>query len=79
MSEVPRKLLATLMIHGAQSPDKAMSSEDLARQFGTDPTRIERDIKSLGEGGYLVSFEQNGVRLVYLTMTGILAASSAYS
>jgi biotin operon repressor len=79
MAEVPGKLLSRLMVIGAQSPDKAVSSESLSKQFGMETGALEAEIKSLREQGYLEALTKEGTTCVYLSLTGIIAASSVYS
>lgn len=79
MSEIPKRVLSTLLITGAQSPEKAMSSVDLASKLGLEKASLEAEIEELRRGGYVIPSLRNGVRHVYLSVTGIIAASSIYS
>ena len=79
MSEYPKRMLSALMVMGAQSPGRAMSSEELAERLGIDKEVIETELKSLVEAGYASAVEGPGTLRVYLTGTGIISASSTYS
>ena len=79
MDETPKRVLSTLMIMGSQSPEKAISSADLAEKLGIEKPALEADIEELGRVGYVKSFLRDGVSHVYLSMTGIIVASSTYS
>jgi hypothetical protein len=79
MNDAPRKLLATLLVVGAQSVAKAMTTQDLARHFGVETTDIEPDVEALARRGYVISVMRQDTKLFYLSNTGILAASSVYS
>ena len=79
MNDMPRRVLSTLLISGAQSPERAVSSDDLAVQFGFEKAKLQSEIEALGRGGYVQSVIRDDVRLVYLSLTGVLAASSIYS
>lgn len=79
MAEVPRRLLSTLLVIGAQSREKAVSSEALTKQFGMEVGSIEKEIRELTEQGYLEAFVRDGITCVYLSLTGIITASSVYS
>jgi len=79
MSEGSRKLLSTLMVLGAQSQGKAISLEELATKLGTGVHELQRELDSLAKAGYAVMTRQDGRVKVYLTGTGVITASSAYS
>jgi DNA-binding IscR family transcriptional regulator len=79
MDETPKRVLSTLMIVGSQSPEKAISSIDLAGKLGIEKPYLEVEIEELGRGGYLKTFLRDGVSHVYLSMAGIIVASSTYS
>ncbi len=79
MSELPKRVLSTLLITGAQSPDKALSSLDLANKLGVGEALSWAALEELGRGGYVNSTPRDGVQRFYLSATGIIAASSTYS
>jgi hypothetical protein len=79
MGEMSKRVLSTLLISGAQLPEKAIGSADLATMLGIEESSLEAEIEELVRGGYVVSSQRNGVPNVYLTTTGIIAASSTYS
>jgi DNA-binding MarR family transcriptional regulator len=79
MSEVPKKVLSTLMILGAQSSEKAISTGDLAAKLGIEKRVLDMELNSLVLDGYIVVHKLLGSKRVYLTPTGIITASSAYS
>ena len=79
MSEMPWKVLSTLLVSGAQSPERALSSHDLARQLGIEGVQLQSEIEALERRGYILFVVHNDVRRLYLTLTGIIAASSVYS
>jgi DNA-binding IclR family transcriptional regulator len=67
------------MVLGAQSPESALSSEDLAAKLGADVSHVEEEMKLLVEAGYAETVSQSGTWKIYLTGTGIITASSTYS
>ena len=79
MDETPKRILSTLMIMGAQSPERAIDSTDLAGKLDMEKPSLEAEMAELGRGGYLKSFFRDGVSHVYLSMAGIIVASSTYS
>ena len=79
MSEFPKRVLSLLMFMGAQSPDRAMSIDELAGKLGMGRSTVESELKSLVDAGYAKLTEESGTRAVYLTATGIITASSTYS
>ncbi len=79
MDETPKRVLSTLMIVGAQSPERAISSSELACKLGIKKPSLEVEIEALGRGGYLKSFLRDGASHVYLSVAGIIVASSTYS
>ncbi len=79
MSEYPKRILSALMVMGAQSPDRAMSGEELAAKLGMGKGIVDTELKSLIEAGYASAVEGFGTLRVYLTGTGIITASSTYS
>jgi len=79
MSESPKVLLSTLMVLGAQSPEKALSVDELATKLGKGVNELEAELEGLAKGGYAALTRQDGKLKVYLTGTGVITASSAYS
>jgi biotin operon repressor len=79
MSESSKRLLSLLMVLGAQSPEKALSGEELAAKLGLGVPAVEAELKRLIEGGYAETTLQSGSPKVYLTGTGVITASSTYS
>ena len=79
MSETPLKVLSTLMITGAMTPEKAVTSQDLAAQFGIDKNVMDSELDALRRVGYLERFVQDGTERIYLSLNGIIAASSVHS
>jgi hypothetical protein len=79
MSENSKRLLSTLMVLGAQSPERALSSEELAVKLGAELSAVEAEMKLLIEGGYAKVASKSGVKRIYLTGMGIITASSTYS
>ena len=67
------------MVMGAQSPDRAMSIDELAGKLGMDKSTVESGLKTLVDSGYAKLTEESGTRKVYLTRMGIITASSTYS
>jgi biotin operon repressor len=79
MSELPKRILSALMVLGAQTPDKAMSAEEVAAKLGIGSREAVQEIMALVEKGYASVIEDGGRMRVYLTGTGIITASSTYS
>jgi len=79
MSELPKRILSSLMVMGAQSPDRAMSIDDLADKLGMGRNAVVSGLKSLIDAGYAKLIGESGTSAVYLTATGIITASSSYS
>jgi DNA-binding GntR family transcriptional regulator len=79
MSEFPKRVLSLLLVTGAQSPDRAMSIDELAGKLGVGRSVIESELKSLVDAGYVKIIGESGTSAVYLTPTGIITASSTYS
>ena len=79
MSEGPKVLLSTLMVLGAQSPEKALPIEELATKLGMGVHELQVELDRLTEAGYTITTRQGGRIMVYLTGTGVITASSAYS
>ncbi|HYA55593.1 MAG TPA: hypothetical protein VED22_02230 [Nitrososphaerales archaeon] len=79
MSEGPKVLLSTLMVLGAQSPEKAIPIEELATKLGTGVNELQSELNRLTRAGYAVTTKEGGRVRVYLTGTGVITASSAYS
>jgi DNA-binding IclR family transcriptional regulator len=79
LSESSKRLLSLLMVLGAQSPEKALTSEELAAKLGVGASDVEAELKRLVEGGYAETTAQSGTPKVYLTGTGVITASSTYS
>jgi Fic family protein len=67
------------MVLGAQSPENALASEELAAKLGAGLADVEAELKRLVEGGYAATTRQSGTQKVYLTGTGVITASSTYS
>lgn len=78
MSESPKRILSLLMVMGAQSPERAMSSEDLAAKLGMGIGAVETELKALVDAGY-ARVAKGPTLKVYLSGTGIITASSTYS
>ena len=72
-------LLSTLMVLGAQSPEKALAVDELASKLGMETPDLQAELDRVTKGGYAVMVRQEGKVKVYLTATGIITASSAYS
>ena len=79
MSEGAKRLLSALMVFGAQSPGKAFPIDDLATKLEMGPHELQAELDRLEEEGYVVKTGQGGSAKVYLTGTGVITASSAYS
>jgi len=79
MNEGPKILLSALMVLGAQSPEKALPIDELATKLGMGVPELQRELDKLTEAGYAVTTRQEGRAKVYLTGTGVITASSAYS
>ncbi|HXW95075.1 MAG TPA: hypothetical protein VEJ19_05155 [Nitrososphaerales archaeon] len=79
MSEGPRLLLSTLMVLGAQSPEKALPVDELAVKLGMGVPELLSELDRLTKAGYAVTAKKEGRVRVYLTGTGVITASSAYS
>jgi DNA-binding transcriptional ArsR family regulator len=79
MSEGPKMLLSTLMVLGAQSPEKALPIDELAMKLGMGVPELRAELDRLTEAGYAVTTRQGGRVMVYLTGIGVITASSAYS
>jgi len=79
MSEAPKILLSTLMVLGAQSPEKALTIEEFATKLGIGVDELRPELDRLTRAGYAVTTRQEGKEKVYLTGTGVITASSAYS
>jgi DNA-binding IscR family transcriptional regulator len=79
MSESSKRLLSALMVLGAQSPERALSVDELATKLGIGAREVEMELKQLAEAGYARIERQTGTSKVYLTGTGIITASSTYS
>jgi len=79
MSEGPKVLLSTLMVLGAQSPEKAIPIDEFAMKLGVGVPELQVELDRLMEAGYAVTTRQGGRVKVYLTGTGVITASSAYS
>lgn len=79
MSETPKRILSSLMVMGAQSPDRAMSIDELTGKLGMGRSAVESELKSLVDAGYAKLTDKSGAIAVYLTATGIITASSTYS
>jgi biotin operon repressor len=79
MSEGPKLLLSTLMVLGAQSPEKALPVEELAAKLGMGVRELQAELDRLTKSGYAVTIRREGMVRVYLTGTGVITASSAYS
>jgi len=79
MSESPKVLLSTLLVLGAQSPEKALSVDELATKLGKGVNELQGELERLTKAGYAATTRQDGRLKVYLTGTGVITASSAYS
>jgi len=79
MSESPKVLLSTLMVLGAQSPEKALPVDELATKLGKGVDELQAELERLTKAGYAAITRQDGKVRVYLTGTGVITASSAYS
>jgi DNA-binding IclR family transcriptional regulator len=79
MNESSKRLLSALMVLGAQSPERALSVDELAGRLGVGAPEVESELKQLVEAGYARTVRQAGTSKVYLTGTGIITASSTYS
>jgi len=79
MSESSKRLLSSLMVLGAQSPERALSFDELAGKLGVRAQEVELEVKQLAGAGYARIVRQAGTSKVYLTGTGIITASSTYS
>jgi DNA-binding MarR family transcriptional regulator len=79
MSERSKQLLSTLLVLGAQSPERALASDELATKIGVKVSDIEGELKRLLDAGYAKITSSSGTPKVYLTGTGIITASSTYS
>jgi len=79
MSEETKRLLSTLMVLGAQSAEKAISVDELAARLGVGVSEIQAELSWLTKAGYALKISREGKVAVYLTGTGVITASSAYS
>jgi hypothetical protein len=79
MSEIGKAVLSTLLIVGAQSPEKAEPTSRLATRLGIDVGMLEGEINGLRGKGYVATTLIEGKMAAYLTPTGIVTASSTYS
>jgi len=79
MSERSKKLLSTLLVLGAQSPERALTIEELATKLGVEASGMEAELRRLLDAGYANVTSASGTPKVYLTGTGIITASSTYS
>ena len=79
MSEGPKILLSTLMVLGAQSPEKALAIDELALKLGVGVPDLQTELDRVTKAGHVVITRQEGKVKVYLTATGVITASSAYS
>ena len=79
MSEEPKRVLSALMVFGAQSPGKAIPVDELATKLEMRPRELQVELDRLTRAGYVVTTGEEGRARVYLTGTGVITASSAYS
>jgi len=79
LSEGSKRLLSTLMVLGAQSAEKALPIEEFAMKLGIGVSELQPDLDRLAEAGYVATTRRGGSASVYLTGTGVITASSAYS
>jgi hypothetical protein len=79
MSENSKRLLSALMVLGAQSPERALSVDELAAKLVMGARDVESELEKLAEAGYAGSVPQAGTPKFYLTGAGIITASSTYS
>jgi len=79
LSELPKRILALLMVGGAQSPDKAVTIEELGTKLSAPPEAVSTELNELIVAGYVQLIMGEGQARAYLTGTGIITASSTYS
>jgi DNA-binding IclR family transcriptional regulator len=79
MSEFPMRVLSALLVLGANTPEKALSVEELAAKLGAEKSTVEAELRTLVDAGYARYDQAAGIRRVCLTGTGIITASSTYS
>jgi hypothetical protein len=79
MSEAPKRLLSTLLVLGAQTPEKAIPIDELAVKLGVGIAEVQAELNQLTNAGYAFAIKREGKVAVCLTGTGVITASSAYS
>jgi len=79
LSELPKRILSLLMVGGAQSPEKAVTIEELGTKLSAPPEAVSTELNELIVGGYVQLIMGEGQARAYLTGTGIITASSTYS
>ena len=79
MSELSKRVLSVMMVIGAQSEDRAVTLGELAAKAGRPGPELSAVVEELVSDGNAVETAGRGERKVYLTGTGIITASSAYS
>lgn len=79
MSELPKRILSLLMVGGAQSPEKAVTIEELGAKLNAPPEAVSTELNELIAEGYVQLIMEEGQARAYLTGTGIITASSTYS
>jgi hypothetical protein len=79
LSESSKRILSTLMVMGAQSPEKAMTAEELAAKLSLQAEAVGAELNGLVETGYARRVEGILPARIYLTGTGVITASSTYS
>jgi hypothetical protein len=67
------------MVMGAQSPEKAMTADELALKLSLQAEAVGAELNGLVKTGYARMVEGVVPVRVYLTGTGIITASSTYS
>lgn len=67
------------MVMGAQSPERAMTAEELAAKLSLKTEAVAAELNGLVETGYARIVEGALPARVYLTGTGVITASSTYS
>ena len=79
MSELPKRILSLLMVGGAQSPEKAVTIEELGTKLSAPPAAVSTELNELIVAGYVQLIMNEGQARAYLTGTGVITASSTYS
>jgi hypothetical protein len=79
MSEGSKRVMSTLLVLGAMSPERGLEISELAAKVGADEREIRPEVEMLVRAGYAELFQGAGGPRVFLTGTGIITASSTYS